>query len=634
MHYLGFFALLTSLIIMILLAGAAFAGLWRTRSTGEDIKIVSWLERGQAAVTGLVTLSSLVLLWAFVTRDFTYSYVYRNSDEFLPMHYQVSAFWAGQEGSLLFWLWVVVIMAGIWLLSPVYKSLARDTKAWFWGMMFIVQGFLLLLLTGPSNPFIVYDIQPMGGSGLNPLLQNVGMIFHPPMTFLGYAGFTIPACLALAGWLSGDQRSWIFQCRNWVLFAWVMLTGGAILLGGWWAYMELGWGGYWAWDPVENASLIPWLISTAFLHTAIVGKQRNVLHRSNLILINLSLLTCFFATYLVRSDVIESLHTFGGRGVGGPLVIFMLAGLALTLFVAMAGQKQKSAMDSLWSKQGLLVVVSWIFLGLAVIVAMGTMWPVISNIWTENPMGLGPDFYNRVCLPLFTAMALVMCVCPWFNWRQGILDMQGLLAVVLVFAVSVAGLWIGGMRDFMPLVAASAGTAGMVSMIFYILSRREVRRSRKGWGLYLVHFGVAMIVLGVAFSGPYQEEIQVRLSQGESAEISGFEVTYSDFREEHDPGVSIYEARLDVTRDGKEVGTMLPQRTLHRNFDQPYSEVSTIFSLGKEIYSTIMGFDQELNVTFKISVNPLVNWIWIGSIILCLSIFMIMGRVRVRAPEN
>ena len=634
MHYVGFFSLLTSLVMLIFLVAMAFVELWRGKSAGGGFKILPWMERGQVTVLVLSSISSLILIVALGRNDYSYDYVYRFTDEFLHPVYQYAAFWAGQAGSLLFWFWVLAVMAGIWLLSPVYKSLNQHTKVWFWGFMFIVQAFLLLLLTGPSNPFLILDPAPTVGRGLNPLLQNVGMMFHPPLTFLGYAGFTIPACLALAGWMSNDQRSWLFQCRNWVLFAWVTLTGGGILLGGWWAYMELGWGGYWAWDPVENASLIPWLVSTAFLHTAIVGKQRNVLHRSNLILICFALITCFFATYLVRSDVIESLHTFGGRGVGGPLVIFMLGLTAVTFFVALAGPKQKSALDNLWSRQGLMIIISWLFLALAVIVAMGTMWPVISKMWTPNPMGLGPDFYNRVCLPLFTFMALVMCVCPWFKWRSGVLDYQYFTAVIVVLVMSLAGLWLGGMRDLMPLLAASAGSAGMVSMILFIFSRKEIRRRRAGWGIYLAHFGVAMIVLGVAFSGPYQQEKQVRLSQGETVIVDVFEITYSDFREEHRPGISIYEARLDVTRNGKEVGTLLPQRTLHRGFDQPYSEVSTIFSLGKEIYSTILGFDPELNVTFKLSINPLVNWIWIGSIILCLSIFLMMGRVKVRPVED
>ncbi len=633
MQHVAFFSLLIALILIILLAVIAFSELWR-KVPGERLKSLPWLERGQVAVLALATLSSGILLAALLTNDFSFQYVYRYTDEYLSLTYLISAFWAGDSGSLLFWFWVVTIMAGIWLLSPVYKNLAQHTKAYFWCLMFIVQSFLLLLLTGPSNPFLVLDPAPVGGSGLNPLLQNVGMLFHPPLTFLGYAGFTIPACLALAGWLTNDQRSWLFQSRNWVLFGWVTLTGGGILLGGWWAYMELGWGGYWAWDPVENASLIPWLIGTAFLHTAIIGKQRNVLHRTNLVLICLTFITCFFATYIVRSGVVDSLHAFGSEEVGKPLVIFMLGALALTGFVALAGNKQKSALDTLWSRQGLLVVICWVFLALGVIVAMGTMWPVISNLWTENPMGLGPDFYNRVTLPLFTLMAIILCICPWLNWRQGILDKQLFAAVVVVFVASVVGLGIGGMRDVLPLLGASAGTAAMVSMLLYILTRREVRRRRVGWGMYMVHFGVGMIVLGVAFSGPYQQEQQVQLSQGETFVMNGYEFTYTDFREKQEPGVDIYEAELEVLRDGEKVGTLLPQRTLHRNQEQPYSEVSTIFSLGTELYSTIMGFDRDLNVTFKISMSPLVNWIWIGSIILCLSAFLIMSRVRIRSKGD
>jgi cytochrome c-type biogenesis protein CcmF len=633
MQYIGFFTLLVSLLICIVVSAAFF---WEVLRSGKDgqLKSVAWMEKSQTAIFVIITLGSLVLLQALWMRDYSFSYVFRHTDDFLPHVYRMSAFWAGQSGSMLFWLWVMVFMGFVWLFSPVYKSLPIRTKGFFWGFLFMIQAFFLLLLTGPSNPFLILDPAPVSGSGLNPLLQNVGMIFHPPMTFVGYAGFAIPACLAMAGWVTGDQRSWLFQSRNWVLFAWVMLTGGGILLGGWWAYMELGWGGYWAWDPVENASLIPWLVSTAFLHTAMIGKQRNTLHRSNLILICLSLITCFFATFLVRSNVIDSLHTFGGTGVGPPLVALMGVCLVFTFFVALTGQGDKSAVDNFWSKQGMMIVTVWLLLALAVIVAMGTMWPVISRIWTDSPIGLGPDFYNQVCLPVFTLIAVILCLCPWYNWRKGLSDRNSFIIVCLVFVFTMVGLWIGGIRLLLPLTAASAGVAGMFSIVMYVILTPHVRNKRAGWGVYILHAGIAMIVLGVAFSGPFQDSREMVIAKGEWVFINEYEFHYTEFEEIITPGVAIYEARISVYKNGREIGQLTPQRKLYRNFDSPYAEVSVIPSLGNEIYSTILAFDQQKTITVKINITPLVKWIWIGSFVVCLAVILMVGRVRIRKAEE
>ncbi|MFW5730924.1 MAG: cytochrome c biogenesis protein CcsA, partial [Desulfonatronovibrionaceae bacterium] len=543
MQYIGFSLLLAALLVYSVMGLLFFWQVFTARNNHD--RYVPWMERGHKFSAGLIVLSSLILLQALLMQDYSFSYVYRYSDDFLPLVYRFSAFWAGQEGSFLFWQLVMSFMGLVLLLSPVYKNLSTLNKGFFWGFFFMVQAFFLLMLTGPSNPFEIMDPAPPSGRGLNPLLQNVGMIFHPPMTFLGYAGFTIPACMALAGWLSNDQRSWLFQTRNWVLFAWAFLTGGGILLGGWWAYMELGWGGYWAWDPVENASLIPWLVSTSFLHTALIGKQRNTLHKTNLILICLSLISCFFATFLVRSNIIDSLHSFGGGGLGFPLTVLMLVSLALTLFVAMTGQGNKKAVDSLWSKQGLMIVSVWLFLALAFIVATGTMWPVISGLWTDSPIGLGPDFYNMVCLPLFTLMAVLLCACPWFNWRDGISHRNNLLLVGVVFLFTMAGLYLGGIRMVLPIIAAAAGVAGIFSCALYILSNGSVRRRRTGVAAYLLHLGIAMIVLGVAFSGPFTDEREVVMAKDETLSLNKYEFHYESLEEILTPGVSTYQVNIN-----------------------------------------------------------------------------------------
>jgi cytochrome c-type biogenesis protein CcmF len=312
----------------------------------------------------------------------------------------------------------------------------------------------------------------------------------------------------------------------------------------------------------------------------------------------------------------------------------MGACLVFTFFVALTGQGDKSAVDNFWSKQGMMIVTVWLLLALAVIVAMGTMWPVISRIWTDSPIGLGPDFYNQVCLPVFTLIAVILCLCPWYNWRKGLSDRNSFIIVCLVFVFTMVGLWIGGIRLMLPLTAASAGVAGMFSIVLYVILTPHVRKKRAGWGVYILHAGIAMIVLGVAFSGPFQDSREMVIAKGERVFINEYEFHYTEFEEILTPGVAIYEARISVYKNGREIGQLTPQRKLYRNFDSPYAEVSVIPSLGNEIYSTILAFDQQKTITVKINITPLVKWIWIGSFVVCLAVILMVGRVRIRKAEE
>ena len=336
MYLLAYICLLFALLASLILGLKAVWELWSGRKLS-----VNWQERGQVLCSLLIVVASLVLLWALGKRDFSLAYVADYTDSFLSMFYALTAFWAGQQGSFLFWLLVLSLFGLVWGYSAAYKRISPATKAYFWIFFLAIQAFFLFMLTGVSNPFLQVLPAPQEGSGLNPLLQHPGMIFHPPLLFLGYAGFTIPACLAVASWLAEEKESWLVLGRNWVLVPWIFLTAG-IILGSWWSYMELGWGGYWAWDPVENASLIPWLASSAFLHTALLGRQRKSLGRSNVLLMGITLILCFFGTYVVRSGVIDSLHAFGNGGVGAPLLLLMLFSLLVLLGGAFMSTRQES----------------------------------------------------------------------------------------------------------------------------------------------------------------------------------------------------------------------------------------------------------------------------------------------------
>lgn len=329
MYLAAHLALLLAMLASLLGGALACMEAWH----GQRHKL-PWLERCQDAAVFLMTCASAALLGGLLSRDFSLAYVADYTDSLLPIFYTVTAFWAGQAGSLLFWGLTMGAAGAIFARTSRYRGLAPATKVLFWLFFLTLQGFFLVLLTGPNNPFVSLASPPPDGKGLNPLLRNVGMIFHPPLLFIGYAGFAVPACLALAATLSGEGRAWLEAARNWILGSWTFLTAG-ILLGGWWSYMELGWGGYWAWDPVENASLIPWLVASAYLHTAVIESRRGKLQRINVFLMALTTISAFFATYLVRSGVVESLHAFGDGGVGTPLLVFTLSALYVALFTAL-----------------------------------------------------------------------------------------------------------------------------------------------------------------------------------------------------------------------------------------------------------------------------------------------------------
>jgi cytochrome c-type biogenesis protein CcmF len=627
MHFVAFASMIAAMLLSLGAGGWIVYVLFK----GEEPTPRS-AERVQLGVFSLVALASVILTWALARHDFSYQYVAEYTDRTLPLFYSLTAFWAGQSGSFLFWNLMIGLFGALWMFSPRYAALPSRTKGYFWLFYLGVQAFFLLLLTGPANPFMKLSPAPADGSGLNPLLQDPAMIFHPPILFMGYAGFTIPACLALAAVFGGDNADWLRATRNWVILSWIYLSVG-ILLGAWWAYMELGWGGYWAWDPVENASLIPWFTSSAFLHTALLGRQRGVLHRTNILLIGLTLLLCFFATYIVRSGIIDSVHAFGARGVGVPLLLLLAATTVLTVWAMLVSKQGKTGVLEGLSRSGLIVILALILGLLGLIVLLGTMWPVISSIWSANPVGLEAGFYNTTTLPFLALVVALLALCPWFSWVSGTVRPTMMLTVAGLWAGVTAGLWLGGIRDLLPLFAAGAAVAVLVTVVLLFATDRGVRKTRRLWGVYGAHAGLALIALGVAFSGPYKTEREVVLQVGRSMTLSGYEITFKGLEERETPAMRLLEAQLEVTKEGRTVGTLKPQRRLYRNFEQPYAQVSVIPGLGNEVYATLLAATEEQVASFKLSIHPLVNWIWIGSTVMCLAAFLCLTGARKREPD-
>lgn len=611
--------------------GMALLQLWQGR--GDTLRLI---EKAHWAVSGSLLVASALLLHALYWHDFSLQYVASYTDLILPVFYRLTAFWAGQPGSMLFWALAVALSGSLFACTRACKLLSPSTRLWYWVFFYGIMAFFALILTNWSNPFLMQDPAPADGNGLNPLLQNPGMIFHPPLLFLGYGGFTVPACLALAQALSGQGGSegvWFRLSRPFILLAWLFLTAG-IVLGAWWAYMELGWGGYWAWDPVENASLIPWLIGTASLHTLIVEDRRGKLGRVNVAMMALTTVSAFFATYLVRSGVIDSVHAFGDGSVGTPLTVFILTGLVITVWVACAAPRRGEPLAGLDSREGFLTLVAWVLLALAVIILTATMWPVISKLWTTAPRGLDANFYNRVCLPLGALLMLMMAACPWLGWGGGLRNKKAFFAVLGGFALSALAIWALGYRQPTALLGA-ASAVGILLGVAFLLTDKATRSQAASLGALGAHLGMALMALGIAFSGPYTQDKEMLLAKGESATVGGYTAKLLEIQDGRRPGYDFIAARLQISKDGKDLGLVVPERRMYDKFgNMQFSEVDVIPSLGNEIYASLLGLDEDLRVLVKVSVEPLVNWLWIGGTLMCLLPLLGLRRRKAAGPAK
>ncbi|MBR4422919.1 MAG: cytochrome c biogenesis protein CcsA, partial [Mailhella sp.] len=505
--------------------------------------------------------------------------------------------------------------------------LSRGTRLWFLTFFLCIMAFFTLLLCTRNAPFVTLPLPPADGQGLNPLLQNPGMIFHPPLLFLGYGGFVIPACLALAQAMNPGQEEqhWMEAARSFTLTGWLFLSAG-IALGAWWAYMELGWGGYWAWDPVENASLIPWLIGTAALHTGIVEQRRGKLHRTNIFLISLTTVSAFFATWLVRGNVVNSVHGYGEGNVGPLLLSFAVFFFAVICIISLQAKDTRSRpLEGLETREGFVVMTAWLLIALCILILTATLWPVISRLWTERPVGLDARFYNSTCLPLFSVLLALLAVCPWLKWQGGLRSWKRLLAVFAVFFLAMGLLWNAGITRALPLIAAALGFS-VVAGAALLLTEKGVRSWMPSAMACLVHASVGIIALGIAFSGPYKQEVETELAPGRSVQVGPYSATLVQMYEGRGENFSFIEAELRLSRGGTDAGTVSAQRRLYDKFQRSaFSEAATHPSLGSEFYATLLGMNGQ-NAVLRMSANPGVNWLWIGAALMSLAPFLGLRR--------
>jgi cytochrome c-type biogenesis protein CcmF len=630
----GYVALL---IGMVMAAYGVVAALVGARQRAPE-----WVTSARNAtfvVGGLVSVAGLTMLYALVSHDFGVKYVVSYTSRDLPLFYTVAAFWAGQDGSLLLWAW---LLAGI-AVAVVIQNRGRNGALlpYVIAVLLGTETFFLTMLLFASNPFARLPVPLPDGQGLNPLLQNLGMVFHPVATYVGYVGFTVPFAFAVAALVTGRlDATWIRTTRRWTLVSWLFLSIG-IGLGAQWAYVELGWGGYWAWDPVENASLMPWLTATAYLHSGIIQERRGMLKVWNIVLIMLTFALTLVGTFITRSGIIESVHAFGVSTLGPYFLAFLaltVLGFLFLLFERWSKLQSENALEGLVSRESSFLLNNLLLAGGAFAVLWGTLLPLVAEAVVGQKIAVSAPYFNQVAGPIFLAIVALLGICPLLAWRRTRPNalLRHLLWPVVGSLLGVVVFFLLGIRDPLPLIAMAVcafglGTIGlefwrsvraqrrMTGEPPWISLRKLLRRQPRRYGGYLVHLGILLTVIGIVGSSLSQDETTVSLAPGESMSLGAYTLEYVGL--ENVPARTHQKvlATLRVYRNGRFVGVLVPEKDFHSNWPEPTTEVAIRTTLLEDLY-VILSYWEEGGqlVTFKAVVNPLVAWMWIGGTVLVL----------------
>ena len=602
-------------------------------------------ERALYAVFAFVVLASAGLITALVTHDFSLAYVASFTSANLPLVYTITAFWGGQAGSMLFWCLVLALYAA--LCTWTNRDRNRELMPWVTGTLGAVLLFFLATTAFGTNPFTRLDWTPVDGRGMNPQLQNPGMAAHPPMLYLGYVGTAVPFAFAVAALITRRlDADWLAAVRKWSLITWLFLTVG-IVLGMWWAYVELGWGGYWAWDPVENSSLLPWLTCTAFLHSIMIQEKRGMLRKWNVTLVIATFLLSVLGTFITRSGVIESVHAFAQSPVGtwfGTFLVISTVASAYLVTTRLRDLEGKAELESMVSREAAFLYNNLVLVGIAFSVLWGTLFPIISEAVKGEKITVGAPFFNAVNVPLGLLLLALTGIGPLIAWRRAsAANLKRQFAVPLFAGLAAAALLAAlGMRDGYALVAyaIAAFVLGTIAQEFWkgTQARRRmhgesvpaalyhlVARNRRRYGGYVVHLGI--VVLFAAFAGLYfREEMEITLDPGETFETVdpyGARWTFTN------QGVSEFDqlnrlvtgVTLGVTKDGKSMGLLTSEKRQY--FDsrrlptfEPVTEVGIIEKPRQDVYLVFVGTPGEQIAEVNIRFNPLVWWVWFGGIVM------------------
>jgi len=655
---LGFIALVLAFVISIY--GIAVSLIGARRNLPE---LVASGRNAIYVVSGLVAIAAILMWRALVRSEFQVEFVYSHTERNLPLLYKFSALWGGQAGSLLFWTLLACILAvsATWF----FRQQQQSQKPYINSVLLLYIGFFLSLLLFAENPFnrlwrsaageVVTAVFPPAGAtalipadgqGLNPQLQNYWMVIHPVTLYLGFVGMTVPFAFAVAALITGQLgNAWIRMIRKWALAPWLFLSIG-ILLGSQWAYIELGWGGYWAWDPVENASFLPWLTATAFIHSIMIQERRGMLKVWNMVLIWLTWELTLIGTFLTRSGVVQSVHSFALSAVGpmfaGFIIVTMLGFLVLLVW-RLPLLKSENQLDAVLSRETSFLTQNVIFVVIMAATFLGTIFPSISELVMGDKVSLNAPYFNRVNGPIFLALIVLMGAAPLLAWRRSAPETlrRNFLVPIIAALLSVPLLFVLGNRSMAGFVGFAAlffVFAGIVQEYVRGVRARQqatgealpvalvnlVRRNGRRYGGYIVHIGILLIALGIIGNEFYQSEGQANLAPGESVSVANYTLTYRTLDAVQGPNYTEFVAVVDVSRDGKPFGQILPKKHIYnKNSEQPMTEVGLRPGLVEDVYIVLAGFEtMGSTASFKVYVNPLMSWMWAGGLVMILGVIV------------
>jgi cytochrome c-type biogenesis protein CcmF len=662
MSQIGSFALLLALALSVYSCLAGLLALIQGGSGSE--RLAETARRAGVAVFAVVSLAATVLVVAAFRDDFSIAYIFHHSNRDLPAPYKFATLWSGQEGSLLFW--TLLLSAYGLVLRLQHKT---DTRLFAYASVVIaaVQVFFLLLVNFAAHPFAVMQgTLPADGNGLNPLLQYPEMVIHPPMLYLGYVGFTVPFAFALAALIMKyPGEKWIHITRRWTMVTWGFLTIG-VFLGMHWAYSVLGWGGYWGWDPVENASIMPWFTGTAFLHSVMMQEKRGMLKVWNMWLIFATFMLSILGTFLTRSGVVSSVHAFAQSSIGSWFIGFLAFTLAVCLFFFFKNKshlRSEHRLESLVSRESSFLFNNLIFVLACFTVLWGTLFPVLSEWVQGTKVTVGPPFFNKVTIPLALLLLILTAVGPLLAWRKTSLDSlkrNFLWPTVGALAVGVALVALGVrpwndasylyslmtwmlsalvaftvMSEFVRggrVIARHTGQNLFASMVH--LAHRNTRR----YGGYIVHFGVIVVMIGFA-GAAFNQENEQEMGFGDKMTIGPYTLVSRTYTQEDNPNFASEWAIMDVFKDGKQVGQMFPERRFYKSSQQTATMPFIRRVIKQDLYLVYEGMNQETRKPIiKAHLNPLVVWIWVGAWIMIAGTVIALipnaAPVRVTAPAR
>ena len=652
MDSLGSFALLLALCISAYAVAAALLGAWKQKPLLQQSA-----ERATIAVGGLVLIATSCLVVSLLRDDFRLAAVASHSNRALPVFFKFSALWSGQEGSLLWWSCILACYSALVVL--LNRRNYRHLMPFAVATLMSVQFFFLLLNNFSANPFRLLGVEtaaglqifsPPDGGGLNPLLQHPAMVIHPPMLYLGFVGFTVPFAFALSALITRSKgENWIHITRRWSMVAWGFLTIG-VILGGRWAYAVLGWGGYWGWDPVENASLLPWFTGTAFLHSVMMQEKRGMMKVWNMVLIFSTFFLCIFGTFLTRSGILSSVHAFAASPIGPYFTTFIVISLAITVAILLwrlPFLRSENHLDSMLSRESSFLFNNLILLAVMFAVLWGTVFPLISEAVKGVKITVGAPYFNKIAIPMGLLLLLLTGVAPLFAWRRTSLESlrRNFTRPLLVAAVIAVASFPFGVRGLYPLMTIflSAFVIATIVAEFYRGSRvirqkqhvnwlaaatHLTHRNTRRYGGYIIHFGIALLFVGFV-GNALSVDREAEMLPGDEFSLRNYRFALRELEQKENDNYITNRARIDVSKNGKFLTTLFPERRLYKSSQQPTTEVDIRSRLSEDIYLVFAGMtDDQERAVIHAYLNPLVMWVWIGGLV------MVLGTIIALIPSQ